>query len=141
MTRAAAVFALLLLAACGPEASVEAPPQPVAPAAPVEAAPVEPLPEPEPEPEPIIVDFARIEGQTPADVLAYLGSPTLVRRDDNVQVMIFEADSCVLEVVFYEPDSGDYFRAEHYSARTRAGGDTDMEACARRLLEIAQATP
>ena len=100
-----------------------------------------PAPVTVPEPAPIVVDFSQIEQRTPGDVIAYLGEPTLVRRDDTVQVMLFEAAGCVFEVVFFEPDNGDYFRAHHYSARTRTGSDTDPQLCARQLLESRVNTP
>lgn len=142
MKRFSAILLPLLLAACmGAE---EAPPAPAIPPAPAEETPpvvVESVPEPEPAPAPIVVDFARIDGQTPADVLAYIGAPTLVRRDENVQVMIFENSVCVFEVVFYEPNDGDYFRARHYGARNKSGQNVDTEACARSLLEAQQARP
>lgn len=98
-----------------------------------------PEPAPEPEVEPLIVNLARLQDQTPADVIDYMGAPTLVRRDENVQVMIFETPRCVVEVVFYEPDNGDHFRSEWLNARLRNGQDTDVEACTREWLEQTRA--
>lgn len=122
----------LSLAAC----STAPAPTPIAePAPPPEPVVETPAIEPAPEPEPLIVDLGRLQNQTPADVVAYLGAPTLVRRDDNVQIMIFEAERCVVEVIFYEPDNGDYFRAEWLNARLRTGQDTDVETCTRQWLE------
>lgn len=135
--------ALLVLALSSTLAACASGPAPVptpetAPQQVVEPTPqvVTELPDPPaPEPAPIIVDLARVQGQTPADVLSYLGAPTLVRRDENVQVMIFEAERCVVEVIFYEPDNGDHFRADWVNARLRNGQDTDLATCARQWLE------
>lgn len=123
---------------------------PVTPPAAPEPAPVV---EPEPQPPvgtgpdasttleaaPIIVDISQIQNATPAEVLSYMGTPSLVRRDENVQVMIFETATCVVEVIFYEPDNGDHFRSEWVTARSRGGQDTDTEPCMRQWLEQSMA--
>lgn len=124
-----------ILAACSapPEPGPVLPqPQPVA---------EEPVAEPaqtEPEviePAPLVVDLSHIENATPAEVISYMGAPTLVRRDENVQVMIFEAERCVVEIVFYEPENGDHFRSEWVTARLKSGQDTETIGCARQWLE------
>ncbi len=134
----------LLLAAC---AAPTEPVPPVAEATPppeVETTQSAQIPEPDAlfptpaEPEPIAVDMARLDGQAPTGVVAYLGTPSLVRRDDSVQVMIFEASSCVVEVIFYEPANGDHFRAHRVNARSRTGQDVDTENCIRQHLESQQ---
>jgi len=123
-----------VVAACAaPTAETPAPVVVAAPPAP------EPI-QPEPEvvaaaPEPLVVDMARIENQTPTTVVAYLGTPSLVRRDDIVQVMIFETGTCVVEVIFFEPENGDHFRAHRVNARSTNGQDVDTENCVRRQLE------
>ena len=119
-----------LLAACAttPEPVVQAPapePEPV-----VEQSPVLP-----PEPEPLVVALDQLRGTTPAEVIAYMGEPTLLRQDDNVQTMIFETGQCVVEIVFYEPEDGSHFTAEWLNARLRDGRSTDVEACTREWLE------
>lgn len=135
MQRLSAFATLLLVTACGATPPPVEAPAPTPP--PVDPAPVAPVPTPaEPVPEPLIIDLARIEGQTPAGVLEYLGTPSLVRRDENVQVMIFETETCVVEVIFYEPDNGDHFRARRVNARTTAGHDTDLESCVRQWLTL-----
>ena len=95
-----------MISACAtPTAPVTQAPAPAVAAAPVEVE----APAPEPvapalaAPEPIAVDMARIENQTPTEVIGYLGTPSLVRRDDTVQVMIFETNTCVVEVIFLNP--------------------------------------
>lgn len=138
MRRAIAILSASLLAACttapAPEPTQTAPaPEPVPVTEPEQSQPLEPAPEPEADP--LIVNLERMQDQTPADVIAYMGAPTLVRRDENVQVMIFETSRCVVEVVFYEPENGDHFRAEWLNARLRNGQDTDVEACTREWLE------
>ncbi len=138
MRPAIAIIFASLLAACttapAPEPTQTAPaPEPVPVTEPEQSQPLEPAPEPEAEP--LIVNLERMQDQTPADVIAYMGAPTLVRRDENVQVMIFETPHCVVEVVFYEPENGDHFRAEWLNARLRNGQDTDVEACTREWLE------
>jgi len=127
----------LVVAACAapppPVAEVSAPV--VVAAEPVQA-PVPPEPEVLPAvPEPLVVDMSRIENQTPTNVVAYLGTPSLVRRDDIVQVMIFETGTCVVEVIFFEPENGDHFRAHRINTRSTSGQDVDTENCVRRQLE------
>lgn len=129
-------FVLLLTACTG-----ETEPAPIisAPAAPVETPNAAPL-EADTAPAPIIADLAQIRGATPADVLAYVGEPTLVRRDENVQVMTFETDRCVFEVIFYEPSPDDHFEARYINARDRSGRPLDTETCLSDVM-IATATP
>lgn len=129
------VFGTSVLAACGTAPA----PAPVAPAP--EPAVEETLNAPAPpapeviEPQPLVVDLSHIENATPADVISYMGAPTLVRRDENVQVMIFEASRCVVEVVFYEPDNGEHFRSEWVTARLKSGQETETTVCVRQWLE------
>lgn len=89
------------------------------------------------EPDPIVVDMARLDNQTPTEVVDYLGIPSLVRRDDAVQVMIYETGTCVVEIIFYEPANGDHFRARRINTRSTSGQNVDTENCLRRQLELA----
>ena len=119
-----------ILAACTttPEPIVQAPPpEPTSVAEPIVTAP--------PEPEPLTVDLNRLRGTTPAEVVAYMGEPTLLRQDDNVQTMIFETGQCVVEVIFYEPADGSHFKADWLNARLRDGRSIGVEACTREWLE------
>ncbi len=114
------------LSACGPTPEPEVQvPAPVAEEAPIAEAPVA-------KPEPPKVE--RLMGLNPREVQALMGEPGLVRRDNDVQVMLFEGPSCVLEVVFYEPDPGEYFQAKYMAARTRTGVETDTDSCLALLL-------
>lgn len=129
-----------MVAACAtpPPPASDAPTPLVAAATPVQA-PVQPEPEVQPAaPEPLVVDMARIENQTPTIVIEYLGTPSLVRRDDTVQVMIFETGTCVVEVIFFEPENGDHFRAHRVNTRSTSGQDVNTENCVRRQLEQSQ---
>lgn len=117
-----------LLSACMGAATE--PPQPVATPIPAKETPpatvvVEAPPPPSPD---------RLDGLTPVDVLALLGEPGLVRRDGKVQVMLFEADDCVLELVFVEPSPDDHFHVTHLAARDRKGADIDQTACLTQIL-------
>lgn len=106
------------------------PPQPVTTPAPEpETTPVEVLAPPPPPPSP-----DRLDGLTPVDVLALLGEPGLVRRDGKIQVMLFETDDCVLELVFVEPSPDDHFLVTHLDARDRRGAGTDPTACLTQIL-------
>lgn len=129
------VFGASVLTACGTAPA----PAPVAPApAPAVEETLNASTAPAPEiiePQPLVVDLSNIENATPADVISYMGAPTLVRRDENVQVMIFEAERCVVEVVFYEPDNGEHFRSEWVTARLKSGQEAETIACARQWLE------
>ncbi len=128
----------LVVAACAaPGAETPAPTVVAAPTAQAAVQPEAVEPDVQPAaPEPLAVDMTRIENQTPMSVVAYLGTPTLVRRDDMVQVMIFETGTCVVEIIFYEPDNGDHFRAHRINARSTSGQDVDTENCVRRQLEL-----
>lgn len=130
----------LLVAGCAAPVPVAEAPAPVVVAPPVQAQTVTPEPElaVPAAPEPLAVDMAQIENQTPTIVVGYLGTPTLVRRDDSVQVMIFETALCVVEVIFYEPANGDHFRARRVNTRSRTGQDVDTENCIRQQLEQKQ---
>lgn len=130
-----------MISACAaPPAPVTEIPTPVVAAPPVETESEVVTPQPETPapsaPAPIAVDMTRIENQTPTTVIEYLGTPSLVRRDDTVQVMIFETGTCVVEVIFYEPANGDHFRAHRVNTRSRTGQDVDTETCVRRLLKL-----
>lgn len=124
-----------LLAACMGTAAPEPqqtsnaplpPPETAASPAPVEAAPVveETTAPPPPPPEP-----ARLTGLTPAEVQAIMGEPSFVRRDENVQTMLYENADCVFEIIFVEPTSDHHFQAQDMNARTKAGNGTDLAAC------------
>ncbi len=117
-----AVLMLGLVAACGPTTPA---PEVVAPAPVIEPAP-QPLAEIHPR-EP--ANPERLIGQNPQSVLSLMGAPTLVRRDDTVQVMLFENASCVFEVVFFEPDTNAYFEARHIAARTPGGIKVGTDEC------------
>lgn len=122
----------LLLAACGPAGTEE--PAVVAPP-PVET----PAPAPTEEATPFVpVDPDRLTGLTPKDVVSLMGEPGLMRRDGPVQVMLFENHSCVVEIVFMEPDPDAHFQADHVTARDRDGNDTDLQACLTQLLPDGQ---
>jgi len=126
---------VLLLAACmGAEAPAPAPatisePEAEAPAAaPIETAPVvletPALPMPEP---------MRLPGLNPKEVQALMGEPSFVRRDANVQIMLFETHACVFEIIFYEPNPDAHFHADHLNARSPGGADIDLQTC---LIEV-----
>jgi len=129
----------LALAACmgaagpAPEPAPASTPEPVVEAeAPTAAeAPqlVQEAPPPPPAPEPEI-----LSGLTPADVQALMGEPTFVRRDDNVQTMLYEDGDCVFEIVFVEPTTDDHFTARKLSARDHGGTETDLQACLAKQL-------
>lgn len=130
-----ALVALLpLISACTGEAE----PAPVIPA-PAVAEEIQPIKRAEPEPAAIEADLAQIENATPAQVLAYVGEPALVRRDETVQVMTFETEHCVFEVIFYEPSPDDHFEARYINARDRTGRSSDPEVCLTEILAAAAA--
>jgi len=87
------------------------------------------LPAPEP---------GRLTGLNPKQVQAIMGDPSLVRRDGNVQIMLFETQSCVFEIIFYEPNLDAHFIANHMNARNRSGIDIDLQTCLVNLLPQGQ---
>ncbi|MCK0070263.1 MULTISPECIES: hypothetical protein [Kordiimonas] len=117
---------LILLSAC--MGGTEEPPQVQTPVV------AEPEPTPVENIEVVLPDAQLIQGHTPRDVQAALGEPSLVRRDGNVQVMLFEQPSCVLEVIFFEKNADDHFRATDINARSLRGETLEADACLASLL-------
>ena len=83
-------------------------------------------------------DPTRLTGLNPAEIQALLGAPTLVRRDANVQMMLFENGNCVFEVVFLEPTPSEHFKAAATNARTTNGTDMNQSKCLADLLPMGQ---
>jgi len=79
-------------------------------------------------------EHTSLMGLNPRSVQAMVGEPTLVRRDENVQAMLYETPACVLEIIFYEPDPQASFEVRHISARQRNGDDIDMHKCLEAVL-------
>lgn len=125
------IIAICALSACTttetpPINSPQTPPAQEAPTAPTEAQ----------IPAPVVPEWtvSDLEKANPADIQAMLGNPTLVRRDGNVQVMLFETNSCVLDITLLETAPGDYYRAHHITARTKDGSALDANTCISQLL-------
>ncbi len=119
---------IALLAAC---TGNDAPPPQVA-TAPI---PEETVQTPQEEPAPIVLPNTELLiGHTPRTVQSQLGEPNLVRRDGNVQIMLYEASSCVFEVIFYEKNPDEHFRATDINARTAKGYDVDRDECLATVL-------
>lgn len=68
-------------------------------------------------------------GKAPAQVMKMVGAPSLVRRDNLMQHMLFEADACVLDVVYYAADAGAPYVASFVSARDKGSSAYDASAC------------
>lgn len=104
---------------------------------------VAPEPEPAPAPvaeietiveatgEPALVDS--LMGLSPGEVIARLGPPNLVRRDGLGQVMLFEHETCVFDVVFYAETIEAPYRVAHISSRTLLGQNIDKQLCLTAL--------
>ena len=127
----------LLLAACASGGTVvpEATPvstEPVISQVPEEAR-VETPPVVE-EPVRQLPQVAALDGLNPKQVQSMLGEPSFVRRDANVQVMLFETKACVFEIIFFEPALGEHFVAAKINARTRKGAQTDVQQCLGHIV-------
>ena len=120
--KCSALLVFGLLAACGPTTPA---PEVTAPAPVIDPAP-QPLAEIHPR-EP--ANPERLMGQSPKAVQDLMGAPSLVRRDDTVQVMLFENTACVLEVAFFEPATDAHFEARHIAARTPGGVKVGTDEC------------
>ncbi len=79
-------------------------------------------------------DANMLIGQTPRIVQNAIGEPSLVRRDGNVQIILYKKPECVFEVIFYEPSENDHFTATDINARTADGKDTDIDLCLNNIL-------
>lgn len=118
----------LFLAACsgGPSADPELAPIIV----------VAPAPVAEAEIEMIAKEPARAEslmGLSPSAVITRMGPPNLVRRDGLGQVMLFEHETCVFDVVFYADTIEAPYRVAHISSRTPSGKGIDKQLCLTAL--------
>ena len=67
---------------------------------------------------------------TPAIVQGWLGQPTLVRRDADVQSVQFKNTICVLDRESPEAD----FLAKHVDVRTRGGDSMLEESCLKEFF-------
>lgn len=137
--RWACALLLAALAGCA-DPFGQRPPQPQPhPAPPLDPALTEPAakpsaPRPAPEPDPEPPAAAVLMGVTPAQVQDILGTPTLVRRENTVQVMQFEAEDCVLDVTLYEEAPGAPFRTQYVEARRRDGTEIAPQDCLATLI-------
>lgn len=130
--KTARLLPFVFLAACGgtaQEPAITQVPAEVAP--PVETPAISEPPAPPPDP-------TRLSGLNPREVQELIGEPSLVRRDANVQAMLFENHDCVFEVIFYEPTEDDHFEAKETNARTRRGTDVDQTECLIKVLPNGQ---
>jgi len=73
-------------------------------------------------------------GRSPAEVMKMVGAPSLVRRDNLVQHMLFESKACVLDVIYYADDAGAPYLANYVSARGEDGSAYDAKACLEMQL-------
>ncbi len=124
---------LALLAACGGTTTEPAVTQVPAETIEPEIAPTE-VEQPAPPPP----SAERLQGLNPGEVQALIGAPSLVRRDANVQAMLFENSECVFEVIFYEPSEDDHFAVTETNARTLQGTDVDRSECLQKILPNSQ---
>ncbi|WP_374762999.1 hypothetical protein [Yunchengibacter salinarum] len=128
--------AALVLAACGgnlpfgDNAPEKAPP----PAEATETAKADIAPTAEVPKAPRRISPQLLHGLTPAEAVGAFGQPDLTRRDDTVQIMLFDHGQCVLELVFYEPEPGAHFRARRLTARDSRGRPYDTGRCIRQSL-------
>lgn len=132
MRKGFGMLALLALSACatvseenGEELPVA---EPVTPVAPV-TEPSEPLPPPPlPDPDTLL-------NKRPADIVTLLGEPDLVRWENNAQILQYRAQSCVLDLVFFEQADGGFI-LRYYDSRKRLDGAADDAAlCLDGLLK------
>lgn len=121
-----ALLTIGALTACG-----TAPPPAPAPVAPV---PVTQTPVPSPDPE-WTLNADALMGLRPVRVLDYLGEPSLMRRDGPVQIALYERSSCVLELVFEEPQLNDGFYIRYINARDRQTARADITPCLAAVME------
>lgn len=123
------LMAAFILSACSADTLVVADPEPISPAALMREMTVVPSHD-------FIHQPAQIEnlmGLSPSDVILRMGSPNLVRRDGLGQVMLFEHEACVLDVVFFAETIEAPYSVEHISSRTPLGQKFDIQECLIRL--------
>ena len=112
------LIATLLLSACSQTPVPVATPEPV----PEDVAPVI-----EPVVKPAVAE--ELMGLSPSDIIIRMGPPNLVRRDGLGQVMLFEHDTCVFDVIFYADTIEAPYKVSYMSARTRQGQNIDKQLC------------
>ena len=116
MTARPLILALLLAAACAPQAAFdEAPPEPPAPTAPpaLPAVPLAVLAVPAPEAEPSVpppppppVTLVELQSLTRSAVAALLGAPDLFREEPGSEVLLYSRPACALHLILYPPEGG-----------------------------------
>ena len=110
-----ALFALLLVAACGGGAPKTTP-----------AVTPETVEAPQP-PKPKITS-AQLLGQPGPWVAMKLGDPHFVRTERTANIWQYKATPCVLNLFLYK-ENEDAPRVLHFDARTADGGNADRDTC------------
>lgn len=90
-----------------------------------EPAPVQSKPEARPD---------SLIGSRRSDLLARLGTPTLLRREPPAEFWQFAGDGCVLHVYLYETDSSERYEVTHVELLPRGGLDAVPSGCFSRML-------
>ncbi len=115
------LISALLISACSETVvTAPAPDANVAPVSEVEMKPVNIH-------EPALVES--LMGMSPSEVIIRMGPPNLVRRDGLGQVMLFEHESCVFDVVFYTETIETPYVVTYTSSRTPLGQSFDKQQC------------
>ena len=139
MIRPSHIAALALLAgglaACAPTT----PPRPTPASTPVPAAPkAEEAGTSTPAFDPMAFDPARrplsfapddLKGLDGAMLLTLLGEPTLIRAEPPAEVWQYRAETCVLDLVFYEAEDGNLGGLSYLSSRPTGVRRLDDQAC------------
>ena len=115
--------------------------------APEEPLPVAALVIEQPDPDPVVDVVAELApeaapmlgpddllGLEPRGIQDLLGPVSLKRWEGAAQVMQFANGQCVMDIYFYENQTGGAFEAAYLSARNLSGADVDTASCLTSLL-------
>lgn len=106
-----------------------------------ETAPVEPVIEgarpapvetPEVKAEPLEVTGLKLGDilqKSPAMIQNKFGEPALIRWDGSMQILQYQGDNCVVDVIFYEATEGEGFNATHLRGRNSNGAQSNGIDC------------
>lgn len=84
-----------------------------------------------PEPTPIVIEA--LMNQTPSGVVALMGEPRLIRREDPMYMLQYQGKQCTLDLIFYAKASGEDYLLADLSARTVQGDKLDSQTCLSAL--------
>ena len=87
--------------------------------------------------DPQVLDPQLFLGQSPDQLKNYLGAPSILRKEGNVEIWQYQLSDCVVDFFFY--DKAGTLAATHTDMRSPfLGGQLDQAACRHALYKISK---